>query len=86
MLMRDFFLLFFNMPQVRTIHAWLFRLSLWLCVYNSQSCCVVVEEIMWYYSMTSSSLQACMKTVELQTSFYSLCAVICISVVKLSYA
>ena len=49
MLMRDDVLL-------RTVHAWL--CSDFACVYNSQS--RSIEEMvpfMWYYSMTSSSLQ-----------------------------
>jgi len=39
----DFLLLFANMPQVTTMHAWL--CSDLACVYNSQSTCVVVEEM-----------------------------------------
>ena len=41
----DFLLLFSKMPQVRTIHAWLHVFRLSLCIYNSQSSCIVVEEI-----------------------------------------
>ena len=59
MLMRDDFLLLFpRMPQVRAMYACLY--SDLACVSNSQSSCVGVEIgfIVWYYSMTSSSLQA----------------------------
>ena len=55
----DFLLLSPKIPQVRTMHTWL--CSDLACVCNSQSNCVVVEEmhgsIVCYYSMTCSSLQ-----------------------------
>ena len=60
-LMRDgFFLLFSKMPQVRTNHAWLCQTQ---PVYIQQPERLLSGgrngSIMWYYSMTSSSLQAC---------------------------
>ena len=61
MLMRDIFLLLFpRRPQVRTMFYACVQLTLIACVSNGQSSCVVAENgsNVWYYSMTSSSLQA----------------------------